>query len=202
MHYRECLFTLSLICAYFASLSCVTAAEITLITGLKHDFLSSKFEVYWFLIVSLSDEFKPASIDKNQRGTLHKSKDNKVAVEFQNIQPGKPKVAFEGSSEDYKDNDAVLFFDGESFRLERLHRAVKRLRHKRMLGESTGAASVAASAGVSDASSPPVGKGIKNQPSNKDTFHAVPVGFFLRLLYKSLLVHLPKKEIFYISSEF
>lgn len=128
----------------------------------------------------LSDEFKPASIDKNQRGTLHKSKDNKVTVEFQNIQPGKPKVTFEGTSEDYKDNDAVLFFDGESFRLERLHRAVKRLRHNRMMGESTGAGVV--SAGLSDASSPPVGKGIKHQPLNKDTFHAVPVGFLLELL--------------------
>ncbi|KAK6152854.1 hypothetical protein DH2020_012493 [Rehmannia glutinosa] len=118
-------------------------------------------------------EFKPASIDKNQRGALHKSKDNKVTVEFQNIQPGKPKMIFEGTSEDYKDNDAVLFFDGESFRLERLQRAVKRLRHNRMLSESTGA--VAASAGPSDASSPPVGKVTKHQPLNKDTFHAAPV---------------------------
>ncbi|XP_051114411.1 uncharacterized protein LOC127240039 [Andrographis paniculata] len=115
-------------------------------------------------------EFKPASIDKNQRGTLHKSKDNKVTVEFHNIQPGKPKVTFEGSSEDYKDNDAVLFFDGESFRLERLHRAVKRLRHNRSLGESTGTA-----LGHSDASSPPVGKVAKHQPVNKDLFPAVPV---------------------------
>ncbi|KAG8373766.1 hypothetical protein BUALT_Bualt11G0059300 [Buddleja alternifolia] len=120
-------------------------------------------------------EFKPASIDKNQRGTLHKSKDNKVTVEFQNIQPGKPKMTFEGTSEDYKDNDAVLFFDGESFRLERLHRAVKRLRHNRTQGESTGV--VAASAGLSDASPPPVGKGIRNQPSNKDTFHALPIQY-------------------------
>ncbi|KAI7749197.1 hypothetical protein M8C21_028252 [Ambrosia artemisiifolia] len=63
-----------------------------------------------------SNEFKPASIDKNQPGKLHKSKDNKVAVEFQNNQPWKPKVSFDGSIEDYKDNDAVLFFDGTSFR--------------------------------------------------------------------------------------
>ncbi|KAL0395896.1 UNVERIFIED_CONTAM: hypothetical protein Scaly_0038000 [Sesamum calycinum] len=117
-------------------------------------------------------DFKPASIDKNQRGALHKSKDNKVTVEFQNIQPGKPKVIFEGTTEDYKDNDAVLFFDGESFRLERLHRAVKRLRHNRMLGESAGAS--AAPAGFSDASSPPLAKGIKHQPANKETFPAVP----------------------------
>ncbi|KAL6512917.1 hypothetical protein OROHE_019707 [Orobanche hederae] len=113
-------------------------------------------------------EFKPASIDKNQRGTLHKSKDNKVTVEFQNIQPGKPKMIFEGTSEDYKDNDAVILFDGESFRLERLHRAVKRLRHNRMLSESVGA--VAASAGPSDPSSPPVGKGNKHQPLIKETY--------------------------------
>ncbi|KAL8490337.1 hypothetical protein ACS0TY_025525 [Phlomoides rotata] len=118
-------------------------------------------------------EFKPASIDKNQRGTLHKNKDNKVTVGFQNIQPGKPKVNFEGTSEDYKDNDAVLFFDGESFRLERLHRAVKRLRHNRMMGESTGAGP--ASVGLSEANSPPVGKAIKHQPLNKDTFHPVSV---------------------------
>ncbi|KAK6128753.1 hypothetical protein DH2020_037508 [Rehmannia glutinosa] len=136
---------------------------------------TSLYSLFTFLdMVSVAvDEFKPASIDKNQRGALHKSKDNKVTVEFQNIQPGKPKMIFEGTSEDYKDNDAVLFFDGESFRLERLQRAVKRLRHNRMLSESTGA--VAASAGPSDASSPPVGKVTKHQPLNKDTFHAAPV---------------------------
>ncbi|KAL3640405.1 hypothetical protein CASFOL_015373 [Castilleja foliolosa] len=118
-------------------------------------------------------EFKPASIDTNQRGKLHKSKDNKVTVEFQNIQPGKPKMIFEGTSEDYKDNDAVLFFDGESFRLERLHRAVKRLRHNRTLSESSGAA--AAFAGPSDPSSPPVGKGTKHQPVIKETYQPAPV---------------------------
>ncbi|GJU67205.1 S-adenosyl-L-homocysteine hydrolase [Tanacetum coccineum] len=53
---------------------------------------------------------------------IDKTSNNKVAVEFQNNQPGKPKVSFEGSSEDYKANDAALFFDGESFRLQRLHR--------------------------------------------------------------------------------
>ncbi|PWA65075.1 RNA polymerase II transcription elongation factor [Artemisia annua] len=118
---------------------------------------------------TLRYEFKPASIDKNQPGKLHKTSDNKVAVEFQNNQPGKPKVSFEGSSEDYKDNDAVLFFDGESFRLERLHRSVKRLRHVRQPGESAG---VAAAVGVSglqpEASSPPLGKGSKVQSSNKN----------------------------------
>ncbi|XP_010427925.1 PREDICTED: ELL-associated factor 2-like isoform X2 [Camelina sativa] len=85
---------------------------------------------------TLRYEFKPASIDKTRSGTLHKKKDNRVSVEFQNNQPGRPKVTFEGSSEDYKENDAVLFFDGEKFRLERMHRAVKQLRHVRTPGES------------------------------------------------------------------
>lgn len=108
-----------------------------------------------------TDEFKPASIDKSQRGALHKTKDNKISVEFNNNQPGKPKVTFEGSSEDYKENDAVLFFDGNSFKLERLHRAVKRLRHVRLPGESATAALAASSA--ADGSSPPVGRGVKAQ---------------------------------------
>ncbi|XP_057791731.1 uncharacterized protein LOC131008725 [Salvia miltiorrhiza] len=122
-------------------------------------------------------EFKPASIDKNQRGTLHKRKDNKVSVEFQNIQPGRPKVTFEGTSEDCKDNDAVLFFDGESFRLERLHRAVKRLRHNRIMGESAGSGSGpgVASVGMADASLPPIAKGIKHKPLNKESFPALSV---------------------------
>ncbi len=49
---------------------------------------------------------------------------------------------FEGITEDYKENDAVLFFDGETFRLEQLHRAVKRLKYVRQPGESAGATSV------------------------------------------------------------
>ncbi|MFS7898642.1 putative transcription elognation factor Eaf [Helianthus anomalus] len=114
------------------------------------------------------DEFKPASIDKNQPGKLHKSKDNKVAVEFQNNQPGKPKVCFDGSIEDYKDNDAVLFFDGSSFRLERLHRSVKRLRHVRQPGESAAVGATSLSVPVPESSSPPLGKGPKTQPSNKN----------------------------------
>ncbi|XP_010471114.1 PREDICTED: ELL-associated factor 2-like [Camelina sativa] len=93
---------------------------------------------------TLRYEFKPASIDKNRSGTLHKKKDNRVSVEFQNNQPGRPKVTFEGSSEDYKENDAVLFFDGEKFRLERMHRAVKQLRHVRTPGESAAASQAAA----------------------------------------------------------
>ncbi|XP_010528517.1 PREDICTED: ELL-associated factor 2 [Tarenaya hassleriana] len=87
---------------------------------------------------TLRYEFKPASIDNTQPGSLHKSKENRVSVEFQNNQRGKPKVSFEGVSEDYKDKekDAILFFDGETFRLERLNRAVKRLRYVRVPGES------------------------------------------------------------------
>lgn len=87
-------------------------------------------------LLPCSDEFKPASVDKNRPGSLHKSKDNRVNVEFQNNQHGKPKVMFEGITEDYKENDAVLFFDGQTFRLEQLHRAVKRLRYVRQPGES------------------------------------------------------------------
>lgn len=116
---------------------------------------------------TLRYEFKPASIDKNQPGKLHKTKDNKVAVEFQNNQPGKPKVSFEGSSEDYKDNDAVLFFDGSSFRLERLHRSVKRLRHVRQPGESAAVAAATLPGSAPESSSPPLGKGSKFQSSNK-----------------------------------
>ncbi|KAK4367938.1 hypothetical protein RND71_011730 [Anisodus tanguticus] len=134
---------------------------------------------------TLRYEFKPASIDKNQPGKLHKTTDNKISVEFQNNQPGKPKVAFDGSSEDYKENDAVLFFDGESFRLERLHRAVKRLRYNRLPGESASAAAPApapapppapAPVGMpAETSSPRVAKGAKFQSLNKPAVSAVPV---------------------------
>lgn len=138
----------------------------------------------------MTDEFKPASIDKSQPGSLHKNKENRVTVEFNNNQPGKPKVSFEGSSEDYKDNDAVLFFDGESFRLERLHRAVKRLRHVRLRGESAAAAaSMASTASVApsnmvsaataatsmESRSPQLGKISKTQPLNKTVVPAVHV---------------------------
>ncbi|CAL5408519.1 unnamed protein product [Camellia sinensis] len=88
-------------------------------------------------------------------GLLHKNKENRVTVEFHNNQPGKPKVTFEGSSEDYKENDAVLFFDGESFRLERLHRAVKRLRHVWLPSESAAAAAGTSLGLVVEATSPP-----------------------------------------------
>ncbi|KAI7995725.1 hypothetical protein LOK49_LG11G02062 [Camellia lanceoleosa] len=36
----------------------------------------------------------------------------------------KPKVTFEGDGEDYKENDALLFFDGESFWLEVAPKAI------------------------------------------------------------------------------
>ena len=131
--------------------------------------------------IFVSDEFKPASIDKNQPGSLHKNKENRVTVEFHNNQQGKPKVSFEGSSEDYKENDAVLFFDGETFRLERLHRAVKRLRHVRLPGESAAAAATTAATTSTvtpvESYSPPIGKGAKLQSFNKSIAHPVPVRF-------------------------
>ncbi|MCO5588577.1 hypothetical protein L7F22_042534 [Adiantum nelumboides] len=91
---------------------------------------------------SLRYEFKPASIDTTRPGSLFKSTDNKVTVDFCNNQAGKPKVSFQGNSEDCKELDAVIFFDGKSFRLERLHRAVKSLRHVRLPGESAGSTNV------------------------------------------------------------
>ncbi|KAB2057575.1 hypothetical protein ES319_A11G178200v1 [Gossypium barbadense] len=122
---------------------------------------------------TLRYEFKPASIDKSQPGLLHKAKDNRVKVEFENNQHGKPKVTFEGASEDYKDNDAVLFFNGEAFRLERLHRAVKRLRHVRQPGES---ASMVMSAGPAmESYSPPPPKGVKPESSNKVPVPSLPL---------------------------
>ncbi|KAE8684670.1 ell-associated factor Eaf-like isoform 2 [Hibiscus syriacus] len=122
---------------------------------------------------TLRYEFKPASIDKSQPGSFHKTKDNRVKVEFENNQHGKPKVTFEGTCEDYKDNDAVLFFDGETFRLERLHRAVKRLRHVRQPGESTAIAS--SSGPATESYSPPVGRGLKPESSNKSSVPSIPL---------------------------
>ncbi|XP_050230191.1 uncharacterized protein LOC126679244 [Mercurialis annua] len=110
-------------------------------------------------------EFKPASIDKSQPGSLHKGKNNKVKVEYQNNQHGKFKSTFEGVSENYKENDAILFFDGETFQLERLHRAVKRLRHVRLPGELAAAAVAVPAA---ETCSSPVSQVINQQPFNKD----------------------------------
>lgn len=142
----------------------------------------SKFFRSLVIYFYFSDEFKPASIDKNQPGLLHKSKDNRVALEFHNNQHGKPKVTFEGVSEDHKKDEAVLFFDGEGFRLERLHRAVKRLRHVRLPGESAAPVAAVTSTSVSavESYSPPtVGKGPKLQSLNKDILpNMPPVSFF------------------------
>ncbi|KAJ1260281.1 hypothetical protein BS78_10G220200 [Paspalum vaginatum] len=125
---------------------------------------------------TLRYEFKPASIDKTQAGSLQSTKDNRVTVEFNNNQPGKPKVTFEGSQEEYKDNDGVLFFDGETFRLERLHRAVKRLRHVRVPGESAAANLAATSMGMgAESHSPPLAKVGKSQPLSKPAVPSVPV---------------------------
>ncbi|TKY50942.1 Ell-associated factor Eaf [Spatholobus suberectus] len=127
---------------------------------------------------TLRYEFKPASVDKTKPGMLRKTKENRVSVEFQNNQIGKPKVTFEGNSEEYKENDAVLFFDGETLRLERLHRAVKQLRHLRMPGESAAAAAtvVATPSGPAlDPRSSPVGKSVKPAPLGRSSFQAVPV---------------------------
>ncbi|KAF2316745.1 hypothetical protein GH714_042086 [Hevea brasiliensis] len=126
--------------------------NLTLGPSFKEDASNNKY-------CTLRYEFKPASIDKTKPGSLHKNKENRVSVEFQNIQLGKPKVTFEGSSEDYKENDAVLFFDGETFRLERLHRAVKQLRLLRQPGESATAA--AQSGPAIEPRLSPVGKGTK-----------------------------------------
>lgn len=125
----------------------------------------------------MADEFKPASIDKTKAGALKKTKDNRVTVEFQNNQLGKPNVTFKGSSEEYKDNDAVLFFDGQTFRLERLHRAVKQLRHERQPGESAAGGAQSGTA-VDPQLSPPVAKAPKlmHHPG-RTAFPAVPVSF-------------------------
>ncbi|KAI3956031.1 hypothetical protein MKX01_003968 [Papaver californicum] len=149
--------------------------NLTLGSSFKDDSSTKKF-------CTLRYEFKPASIDKNQPGSLHKNKDNKVTVEFHNNLPGKPNVTFEGSSEDYKDNDAVLFFDGNTFRLERLHRAVKRLRHVRLPGDSLNSAVPLPSPAVPNQYSsvdytnaspppPPLGKSVNLRTVNKTLAH-------------------------------
>lgn len=101
-------------------------------------------------------------MDKNHPGSLHKRKDNRVFVEFQNNRHAKPKVVFEGITDDYKNDGAVLFFDGQTFRLEQLHRAVEHLRYVHQPGESA-----AASVGPAPESHlPPVGKAAGQQFSN------------------------------------
>ncbi|KAJ7000458.1 ELL-associated factor 2-like [Populus alba x Populus x berolinensis] len=135
----------------------------------QHNHSSPKF-------CTLRYEFKPASIDKSQPGLLHKSRDNRVSVEYHNNQQGKPNVMFEGVSEDYKENDAVLFFDGDTFHLEQLHHAVKRLRHVRLPGESAAAtATVALVASTFETRSPPVGKAANSESLDKGMVHQTPV---------------------------
>ncbi|VAH18780.1 unnamed protein product [Triticum turgidum subsp. durum] len=141
-------------------------------TSTRHTLILFLFGLPTGSTQQVKDEFKPASIDKTQAGSLQKSKDNRVTVEFHNNQPGRPKVAFEGSQEEYKDNDGVLFFDGETFRLERLHRAVKRLRHVRVPGESTSLA--ATTTGMGESHSPPLAKVGKLPATNKPSIHPVP----------------------------
>ncbi|KAJ6738581.1 ELL-ASSOCIATED FACTOR EAF [Salix koriyanagi] len=116
---------------------------------------------------------KPASIDKSQPGSLHKSRHNRVSVEYHNNQQGKPNVMFEGVSEDYKENDAVLFFDGDTFHLEQLHHAVKRLKHVRLPGESAAATATVASA--FETRSPPAGKAANSESLDKGMVHQTPV---------------------------
>ncbi|CAK7344137.1 unnamed protein product [Dovyalis caffra] len=140
--------------------------------------LGSSFQDHHNLSSSKFYEFKPASVDKSQPGSLHKSKDNRVTVEYHNNQQGKPKVTFEGVSEDYRENDAVLFFDGETFHLEQLHRAVKRLRHVRLPGESAAATATATAALVAAAVetlSPPIGKAANLESLDKGMAHQTPV---------------------------
>lgn len=83
-------------------------------------------------------------------------------------------MTFEGSSEDYKENDAVLFFDGEKFRLERLHRAVKQLRHLRTPGESAATSQPAVSA---EHRLSPAGRAAKSPQVNRSLPPDVPVSF-------------------------
>lgn len=101
-------------------------------------------------------------------------------MEFSNNQVGKPKVAFQGNSEDCKDMDAVIFFDGQNFRLERLHKAVKSLRHLRQ-GET---AAALAGSGASGAVSPIHSNGGYNN-AEKNAFkahHVQPPTLFLHIL--------------------
>ncbi|KAF5737838.1 hypothetical protein HS088_TW13G00729 [Tripterygium wilfordii] len=124
---------------------------------------------------TLRYDFKPASIDKSQGGSLHKSKENRVTVEFQNNQQGKPRVTFEGVSEDYKENDAVLFFDGENFRLERLHQAVAQLRHVRDSAVAAATTTVTSVAPSAEYPSTSAVEGANMLSPNKGLVHEDPV---------------------------
>ncbi|KAG2307413.1 hypothetical protein Bca52824_027161 [Brassica carinata] len=99
--------------------------------------LSDGHSYHYPRFCTLRCKFKPFQfslwIDKTKPAMFRKRNDNIVTLEFQNNQIGKPKVRFDGVCEaDYNDKDAILFFDGETFRLEKLHRAVKRLKYMRV----------------------------------------------------------------------
>ncbi|XP_074264464.1 uncharacterized protein LOC141586958 isoform X1 [Silene latifolia] len=107
-------------------------------------------------ISTLRYDFMPASVDKTQPGTLHRRKD-KINVEHNHVQPGKPKFNFEGTGETLNENDAVMYFDGSTFRLERLHRSVNRLKHCRLPGEQHPP--------LDPTSSPSLGRGVPLKPN-------------------------------------
>ncbi|KAL9242561.1 hypothetical protein vseg_016549 [Gypsophila vaccaria] len=131
-------------------------------------------------VCTLRYDFVPASVDKTQPGALHRRKD-KINVELNHVQPGKPKFNFEGTCDDLKENDAVMYFDGAGFRLERLHRAVKRLKHCRLPGEH--AAAVAAAV---DPSSSPLGMGRVPAKGHSPAVNSRVAGFTPPHLQQSL----------------
>ncbi|GAQ80656.1 hypothetical protein KFL_000590090 [Klebsormidium nitens] len=73
--------------------------------------------------------FKPASVRSSTSGSLHISGDNEVTMEFHPPAAGKPNFVFQGKAEPCKELEAVLFFDGESFTIEKLARSIGSLRH-------------------------------------------------------------------------
>jgi len=83
------------------------------------------------------DDFKPQSADSAKPGLLCHTEEKSVSVESQNKQIGKSEVTFEGTSEEYKESDAVLFFDGKRLRLELIDREVEQLQHIQKCGESS-----------------------------------------------------------------
>jgi ELL-associated factor len=120
------------------------------------------------------DEFKPQSADSAKLGLLCHTEEKSVFVESQNKQIGKSKVTFEGTSEEYKENDAVLFFDGETLRLELIDKAVEQLQHIQKPGES----STVAAATVADSS--PIAKSRKLAPfsSARSSFETASVSAY------------------------
>lgn len=120
----------------------------------------------WYVYV---DKFKSSSIDKKRSETLHKKKKNRASVEFQNNLRSHLKV--------------VLFFSGERFRLERLHRAVKQLQHLRTSGESAAASSQSA-LHVEQHRLSAVGRPAKSPQVNTSLLQDVPVRWFPILFLK------------------